>query len=349
VTMTGTEAADSRPALLLRARLGGIAGRALLVVLAGWLVWNAVAGPLQFLDVALAGLRTGALYALVALGYTLVYGIIGLINFAHGDVFMLGAVVTSILLEERLGVDSPGARGWALSGVVLVVVMAMGAMVNLTAERLVFRRLRTAPRLASLIAAVGLSFVLQWVGLLLNGSGQRIWPTVVPDGGLVLGAATIDWSTVVVTGVTIPLLLGLSYVVRRTRRGKAMRATSQDHDAARLMGIDVDRTIALTFALGGALAGAAGMLYFATFGATSYDVGFQFGLIAFTAAVLGGIGSLPGAVLGGYIIGEIQALNDGLPHGFGQGWSQSMVFSGLILLMVFRPEGIFGERPVESV
>ncbi len=349
MTLTGAEAADSRPVLRVRERVGRFLGLALLVAVAGWLGWNLVAGPEQFVDVTLAGLRGGALYALLALGYTLVYGIIGLINFAHGDLFMLAAVFTSILLAERLGVVSPGARGWALAVVVLVVVMALGAGLNLTAERLVFRRLRTAPRLASLIAAVGLSFLLQWMGLQLNGSGQRIWPAVVPNGGLVLGPVTIDWSTLVVTGVTIPLLLALSHVVQRTSRGRAMRATAQDQDAARLMGIDVDRTIAFTFAVGGALAGAAGMLYFATLGGTNYSIGYQFGLIAFTAAVLGGIGNLPGAVLGGFLIGEIQALNDGLPHSLGQGWSQSVVFSVLILVMVFRPEGILGERTVDNV
>jgi branched-chain amino acid transport system permease protein len=349
MTLTGAEAADSRPVIRLRARVGRALGLALVAALACWLVWNFAAAPQQFVDVAVAGLRPGALYALVALGYTLVYGIIGLINFAHGDLFMLAAVFTSILLAERLGVVAPGGRAWALASAVLVVVMVVSAGINITADRLVFRRLRTAPRLASLIAAVGLSFFLQWVGLQLNGSGQRIWPAVVPNGGLVLGPVTIDWSTLVVTGVTIPLLLVLSHLVQRTGRGRAMRATAQDRDAARLMGIDVDRTISFTFAVGGALAGAAGVLYFATLGGTNYSIGYQFGLIAFTAAVLGGIGSLPGAVLGGYLIGEIQALNDGLPHSLGQGWSQSVVFSVLILVMVFRPEGILGERTVDNV
>jgi len=349
VTFTAVEAADSRPVLLLRERIGRVAGVALVAALGAWLVWNFVSAPLQFVDVAVAGLRVGALYALVALGYTLVYGIVGLINFAHGDLFMLASVFTSILLEERLGVTSPGPRSWALTVLVLVAVMAACAGINVSAERVVFRRLRSAPRLASLIAAVGLSFVLQWLGLQLNGSGQRIWPTVVPNGGLVIGPVTIDWSTLVVAGVTIPLLVALTYVVSRTRQGRAMRATSQDPDAARLMGVNVDRTIAFTFGLGGALAGAAGLLYFATFGNTNYVDGYQFGLIAFTAAVLGGVGNLPGAVLGGFLIGQIQALNDGLPHGFGQGWSQSVVFAVLILVMVFRPQGILGERATDKV
>jgi len=349
VTITSAEAADSRPAFVVKDYVGRVLGAILLAGVAAWLVWNLVTAPLQFIDVALAGLRSGSLYALIALGYTLVYGIIGLINFAHGDLFMLASVSASILLTERLGADSPSPRSWALALVVMVVVMGIGAGVNVSAERLAYRRLRRAPRLASLITAVGISFILQWVGLHLNGSGQRIWPTVVPNGGVQVGPVTIDWSTIVVTGATVPLLLALSWVVRRTRQGIAMRATSQDHDAAQLMGIDVNRAISFTFALGGAMAGAAGLLYFATFGNTNYSDGYQFGLIAFTAAVLGGVGNLQGAVLGGFLIGEIQAFNDGLPHGLGQGWSQSVVFGVLILVMVFKPEGILGTRTTDKL
>jgi branched-chain amino acid transport system permease protein len=349
MTMTVVEAADSRPVLLLREKVFRGAGASVLVLLAAWLVWNLTAGPQQFVDVALAGLRIGALYGLVALGYTLVYGIIGLINFAHGDLFMLASVFSSILLVERLGADSNSPRNWALMLVALLAVMAACAGINTAAELLAYRRLRRAPRMASLVAAIGLSFILRWVGLGLNGSGQRIWPTIIPLGGVTIGPVTIDWSTLVVTAVTVVLLSGLAYVVQRTRQGKAMRATSQDPDAASLMGIDVNRTIAFTFALGGALAGAAGLLYFETFGNTNYSDGFQFGLIAFTAAVLGGVGNLLGAVLGGYLIGLIQAFNDGLPYGLGQAWSQSVVFGVLILLLVFMPEGILGHRTIEKV
>ncbi len=349
MTITLVEAADSRPALLLREKVFRSVGVVLLLALTAWLGWNFVDGPQQFVDVAMAGLRIGALYGLVALGYTLVYGIVGLINFAHGDLFMLASVFSSMLLVTWLGAETPGARSWALMAVVLVIVMVACAGINVAAEIGAFRRLREAPRLASLVAAVGLSFVFRWVGLQLNGSGQRIWPTLVPEGGIELGPVTIDYATLVVTGVTLPLLLALAYVVSRTRQGKAMRATAQDQELARLMGIDVNRTIAFTFAIGGGLAGAAGLLYFETFGNTNYSDGYQFGLIAFTAAVLGGVGNLPGAVLGGFLIGLIQAFNDGLPHGFGQGWSQSVVFSVLILLLVFRPEGILGTRTVEKV
>jgi branched-chain amino acid transport system permease protein len=321
----------------------------LLLLAAAWLVWNFVGSPQRFADVALDGLSVGALYGLIALGYTLVYGIIGLINFAHGDLFMLGSVFSSIVLVTWLGADGGGARNWLLLGLVLVLVMLVCAGINATADLLAFRRLRRAPKLASLIAAVGFGFVFRWLGLQLNGSGERLWPTIIPSGAVSVGSVRVDYSTLVVTGVTVPLLLALTYVVQRTRHGKAMRATSQDQDAARLMGINVDRTISLTFAIGGGLAGAAGLLYMETLGDTNYTDGTQFGLIAFTGAVLGGVGNLLGAVIGGYVIGLVQAFNDGLPHGLGQAWSQSVVFVVLIVLLVVRPEGILGKRPSENV
>ena len=349
MTSTTIEAADSRPVLLRRERIGRWAGSGLLVLLVGWLLWNLVLDPVRFVDLTLAGLRTGSLFALIALGYTLVYGIIGLINFAHGDLFMLSSVVASLLLVQRLGADSSSPRSWLLTIPVLLVVMAFGAGVNAAAERLTFRRLRSAPRLASLIVAVGLSFIFQWFGLLLNGSGEHVFTSIIPRGGIAVGPVVVDWSTLVVTGVTIPLLLVLSHLVTGTRRGRAMRATAQDRDVATLMGVNVNATIAFTFAVGGALAGAAGVLHFVTFGDTNYNLGFEYGLIAFTAAVLGGVGNLPGAVLGGYLIGLAQAYNDGLPLGLGQQWSQSVVFGLLILLMVFKPEGILGTRMVEKV
>jgi branched-chain amino acid transport system permease protein len=349
MAITAVEAAESRPAMLRKEKIERWLGILLLVGVTVWLIWNFLAGPTQFVNVAMAGLRLGAIYALIALGYTLVYGIIELINFAHGDLFMLGSVFSSIILVNWFGAQTGTLSGWGLMLVTLIIVMALCAALNVSAERVAYRRLRRAPKLAPLITAVGISFIFQWFGLFLNGSSQKNWTKVIPDGGLQIGPITIDWSTIVVIAVTVPLLLLLSWIVRQTRQGKAMRATAQDQDAARLMGINVDRTIAFTFALGGAMAGAAGLLYLETFGTTRYDAGFQLGLIAFTAAVLGGIGNLQGAVLGGVLIGLIQGFNDGLPYGLGQKWSQTVVFTVLILLMVFKPEGILGKPTIEKV
>jgi len=321
---------------------------AILLFAAVWLIANFVAAPAQSSSALVDGINNGALYALIALGYTLVYGIIELINFAHGDLFMLGSVFSAFFLVDWLGFDQPGAG--AILGLVLTLVCAMlfCATINVAAERVAYRRLRRAPKLASLITAVGLSFIFQWVGLEWNGSAPKQWPSVV-NGDFHIGSVKIEYTTILVIVITIPLLLGLTYIVKRTRQGKAMRATAQDQDAARLMGINVDRTIAFTFALGGAMAGAAGTLYIQSIGTTRYDSGFQLGLIAFTAAVMGGIGNLNGAVLGGLLIGVIQGLNDGAPYGLGQRWSQTVVFTILILIMVFKPEGILGKPTTEKV
>jgi branched-chain amino acid transport system permease protein len=325
------------------------AGALILIGLGGWLIVNFVKSPSQFFAAALEGLQNGTLYALIALGYTLVYGIIELINFAHGDLFMLGTIASGVVLTNILGQDTPGLSGWIGLLITLVTVMAFCATINVAIEFLAYRRLRRAPKLAPLITAVGMSFILQFVGLRWNGSTPKQWPTVLPAGGFSIGGVLISWDFLVVIAVTIPLLLIMTFIVQRTKQGKAMRATAQDQDAARLMGINVNRTISFTFALGGALAGAAGLFYQQTVGTTSYNVGFQLGLIAFTAAVLGGIGNLTGAVLGGVLIGLIQGLNDGLPYALTQRWSQTVVFTVLILLMVFKPEGLLGKPSTEKV
>ncbi|MGB7979384.1 MAG: branched-chain amino acid ABC transporter permease [Candidatus Nanopelagicales bacterium] len=348
-TATAIESAEMRIAMTRKEAVGRLLGVVLLAGVFAWLVWNLLASPTQFFNSLLYGIGNGALYALIALGYTLVYGIIELINFAHGDLFMLSTIFSAVVMVDLLGADASSPRNWALMLLALVGAMAFGATINVVIERVAYRRLRRAPKLASLITAVGMSFILQFIGLKWNGTTPRQWPTVVPAGGIGVGDVTIQYTTIMVVSFTIPVLLLLTYVVQRTKQGRAMRATAQDQDAARLMGINVDRTIAFTFALGGAMAGAAGLLFLQSVGTTRYDFGFQLGLIAFTAAVLGGIGNLAGAVLGGFLIGIIQGLNDGLPHSLGQKWSQTVVFSILILVLVFKPTGILGQPTVEKV
>ncbi len=325
-------------------------GIGLLVVAVLWLIWNFVSDFALTLEVSLLGLCNGALYALVALGYTLVYGIIELINFAHGDLFMLCSVFSAYMLTEWLGYTNPSYQAWGAFVLTMAAAMAAGAIVNVIIERLAYRRLRGAGKLAPLITAVGVSFILADIGLLWNGSVPKSIPTVIGVGHLTIGTTIdIQWSYIITVLITIPLLLALQWVVNHTRQGKAMRATAQDPSAARLMGIDVNRTIAFTFLLGGAMAGAAGVMYVQNNGTTRFDLGLQFGLIAFTAAVLGGVGNLGGAVLGGFLIGLIQGLNDGAPHGLGQGYSQTVVFTILITFMVFRPTGILGSTVTDKV
>ncbi len=314
-----------------------------------WLGLNLTNDPKQFAQVTVNGLNNGLLYALIALGYTLVYGIIELINFAHGDLFMLGAVFSFSVLTEFLGATGPSATNYALLLVVLLLTMLFCAFINVSIERLAYRRLRNAPRLAPLITAVGMSFVLQWIGLKWIGSNPVNVNTVLPSTDFEVAGIIIAVKTLIIFAVTIPLLIVLAFIVNKTRRGRAMRATAQDKDASRLMGIDVNQTITFTFAIAGAAAGAAGIMWAQTTGTVAYNLGFQLGLIAFTSAVLGGVGNLYGAVLGGIIIGLIQSYNDGLAIGPGQRWSQTMVFTILILLMVYRPGGLLGETAQEKV
>lgn len=316
-----------------------------------WVIASFVSGPKQFTQVFAIGLSNGALYALIALGYTMVYGIIELINFAHGDLFMLGSVFAAIILEEKFGQIAPSAKAWVLLAITMVLVMALCAVLNMLIERLAYRRLRNAPKLAPLITAVGVSFILQNLGLMswMTGSAPRSRKSVLPASSIKVGPIDIRIKYIVVVAITVPLLLLMSYIVQRTRVGKAMRATAQDRDASLLMGIDVNRIISYTFALGGALAGAAGTLFVQVNGQTRYDAGFRLGLIAFTAAVLGGVGNLLGAVIGGVLIGVIQGLNDGAPLFLGQKWTQTVMFAILILMVIFRPGGIFGAAQQEKV
>lgn len=341
--------AGQRRALNAGALTVNILGGLILVGVAVWLGVNLVNDPAQFMTVAFVGLRNGALYALIALGYTMVYGIIQLINFAHGDLFMLGTLMAALVTTTIFHATEPSATGFAVLILALVVSMLFCGTINVGIERFAYRRLRRAPKLAPLITAVGMSFILQFIGLKWNGSGQRQWQSIIPKTKIELGGATLEVRALMVFAVAIPLLIALTYLVSKTRQGKAMRATAQDQDAARLMGINVDRTISFTFALGGALAGAAGLMYQQVIGTTNYTLGYQLGLIAFTSAVLGGIGNLTGAVLGGLLIGLIQGLNDGLEFGLGQQWSQSVVFTILILLMVFKPAGLLGKPVTEKV
>jgi len=314
-----------------------------------WLGLNLTSDPKQFAQVTVNGLNNGLLYALIALGYTLVYGIIELINFAHGDLFMLGAVFSFSVLTEFLGATGPSTKNYALLLIVLLLTMMFCAFINVSIERLAYRRLRNAPRLAPLITAVGMSFVLQWIGLKWIGSNPVNVNTVLPSTDFQIAGIVIAVKTLIIFAVTVPLLIVLAFIVNKTRRGRAMRATAQDKDASRLMGIDVNQTITFTFAIAGAAAGAAGIMWAQTTGTVAYNLGFQLGLIAFTSAVLGGVGNLYGAVLGGIIIGLIQSYNDGLAIGPGQRWSQTMVFTILILLMVYRPGGLLGETAQEKV
>ncbi|MGH3103118.1 MAG: branched-chain amino acid ABC transporter permease [Gaiellaceae bacterium] len=326
-------------------------GLALVGLVVLWLIVNLFKTPSLFGNVFFIGLANGAVYGLVALGYTLVYGILQLINFAHGDVFAISGLVASSFIISALALDTDDAVLIVIGGMALtlLVIMALFAGVNALIELVAYRRLRHAPRLAPLITAVGMSFIVQNVALGIYDVEFRSVPAFIPrTDAFTIGDIGLAWNKLAVIVITVPVLALLTWFVTSTRQGKAMRAVAQDRDASAMMGINVNRTISVTFALAGALAGAAGILYLLQFN-MRYDTGFELGLIAFTAAVLGGIGNLSGAVLGALLIGFIQAFNEGLTwYTPGSDWTRSIVFGILIAILVFRPEGLLGERTPEG-
>jgi len=304
----------------------------------------------ELLTALMIGLANGLIIALIAIGYTLVYGILELINFAHGDVFMLGTAFTFFALGfivDGLGLEARSTAALAATFIALPFIMLLTAVINASIERAAYRPLRNAPRLAPLISAIGMSFVLLNVGLILLGPSQRAVPPVMPKETVIAfpsGAEFIGTEHIIVAAVTVPLLLLLRWFVGSTRQGKAMRATAQDREASGLMGIDVNRTISLTFLIAGALAGAAGLVVALYYGQTNFNFGFQFGLLSFTAAVLGGIGNLTGATFGGIVIGLIMAMSDRYLEAR---WTSVIVFSILILVLIFRPTGLLAEKQSE--
>ena len=326
-------------------------GLFLVALVVFWLLVNFVQSPTDFVNVMLIGLTNGAVYGVVALGYTLVYGILQLINFAHGDVFALGGLFASTMIVSVIGLEKDAGVPAILGGMVLtlVVVMAFFALINAAIERVAYKPLRGAPRLAPLITAIGASFIVQNVGLAIYDVNFRSVPEFIPRTNVFeIGGISYTWNKLAALIIVVPLLVLLTWFVQRTRQGKAMRAVAQDTEASAMMGIDVNRTISVTFMIAGALAGAAGIVFLLQFN-MRYDTGFELGLIAFTAAVLGGIGNLTGAVVGAVVIGLIQAFNEGLSwFAPGSDWTRTIVFGILILILVFRPEGILGERTPEG-
>ena len=295
------------------------------------------------------GVSNGAIWALVAIGYTLVYGIVELINFAHGEVFMIGSFV-SFSIWSTIGLTlTTGALGVVFGLIVtLIVAMIASGSLNLLIERVGYKPLRNAPTLAPLITAIGFSFILQNVGLEWYGGSQKSVDDLIraQTDFFTIGGVHITHADVLAVAVTVPLVLFVAGFISKSRLGKAMRATAQDPEAARLMGINVDTTISATFLIGGMLAGAAGLIYALYQTTIAFDQGFEAGLIAFTAAVMGGIGNLWGAVLGGVIIGCIQQIAD---DRLGGGtWTAAIVFAYLVIIMVFRPQGLLGDETREA-
>ena len=297
-----------------------------------------------------AGIALGSVYALIAMGYTLVYGILFMINFAHGEVFMWGTFTSffaAVALNEAGMMDS---APWLAFGLVLLTSMLVSMLVAVLLERIAYRPLRGAPRLVPLITAIGASLVLQYTARGFYGSGVRAFPSFnLFAGSVTLGPITITVTRLVVILAAIGLMIGLYFFINRTRTGRAMRAVSEDKDVAAMMGINVDRIIVTTFAIGGLLAGAAGILYTLMFNQVHFFMGFLPGIKAFTAAVLGGIGNIVGAALGGLILGVLEQVGPNLfLSGYGipspNQLQDVIAFTVLVIVLIFRPWGLLGRK-----
>jgi branched-chain amino acid transport system permease protein len=297
-----------------------------------------------FLQQLVNGVTLGSIYGLIAIGYTMVYGILGMINFAHGDVYMVGAFIALIAF---LGLLALGLT--ALPLILLLVLLATMLLTSVwgwTVERLAYRPLRGSFRLAPLITAIGVSIVLQNFVQLSQEARVKALPPQIHGGLALLGQTRISFNQILVILATVTLLAGFTYLIARTPLGRAQRACSQDMKMAALLGVDVDRTIALTFVMGAALAAVAGLMHLLLYGVIDHYIGFVAGVKAFTAAVLGGIGSLPGAMLGGLLIGLIETFWAGY---FSAEYKDVAAFSVLIIVLIFMPSGLLGRQEIEKV
>ncbi|MDD5029625.1 MAG: branched-chain amino acid ABC transporter permease [Rhodoferax sp.] len=301
-----------------------------------------------FIQQIINGLVLGSMYALVALGYTMVYGIIGLINFAHGEVLMVGALTSwSIigLMQEAM----PGAPGWLILLISLVIACVVAAALNFTIEKLAYKPLRNSPRLAPLITAIGMSILLQTLAMIIWKPNYKPYPNPIGGDPIEIGGAVISITQVIILAVTVITLAVLMYLVNYTRLGRAMRATAENPNVAALMGVKPDVVISATFVIGAVLAAVAGIMYAANYGTVQHTMGFLPGLKAFTAAVFGGIGNLAGAVVGGLALGIIESLGAGyigiITGGvLGSHYSDIFAFIVLIVVLTLRPSGLLGER-----
>ncbi|MBO4278574.1 MAG: branched-chain amino acid ABC transporter permease [bacterium] len=281
------------------------------------------------------GLQTGSVYALVALGYSMVYGIIKLLNFAHGDIIMVGAYMVYYAIAS-----------FALPPVIAIIMaVAVSTLLGVTVEKVAYTPLRSAPRLSLLITAIGVSFLLENGAQLLFGADQKSMDPMI-NGSVSIGSVNVSYAAIVTILVSVAIMIVLNIVVNKTKAGKAMRAVSEDMGAAQLMGISLNRTISMTFAIGSALAGVASVLYLCAYPQASPTMGSMLGIKAFVAAVLGGIGSIPGAMIGGFTIGILEALVAAL--GFSM-WKDAAVFLVLIIVLLFKPTGFLGKKIQEKV
>ena len=296
-----------------------------------------------FISQALNGLQLGAIFALVALGYSMVYGIISLLNFAHGDVIMVGAYAAWLIMVNLTALGLPI---WLVSAIAIVIAIATSVLLGMGIEKVAYAPLRQAPRLSLLITAIGVSYLLENLAQLVFGSGGKRVPAIINIGTIEIGEFSLSGISLITLAVSLVSMAALIILVYKTKMGKAMRAVSEDMGTARLMGVNVNSTISFTFALGSALAGIGAVLYCCAYPQISPTMGSMLGLKAFVAAVLGGIGSIPGAVIGGFAIGMMETIVSAIGLST---WKDAVVFAVLILVLIIKPTGILGKKTAEKV
>lgn len=295
-----------------------------------------------FISQLINGLQLGSIYALVALGYSMVYGIISLLNFAHGDIIMVGAYAAWFVMTA-LTANIPF---WIVTVIAIIFAVVVCTLLGVGIEKVAYAPLRSAPRLSLLITAIGVSYFLENLAQMVFGAGAKTVPKILSIGSFNIGTTNVSWTSVVTLGVCIVAMVILTVFVRKTKMGKAMRAVSEDVGTAQLMGINPNRTISLTFAIGSALAGIGSILYCCSYPQAAPTMGSMLGLKAFVAAVLGGIGSIPGALVGGFAIGVAETLVSAIGLSV---WKDAVVFFILIVVLIFKPAGILGKNKIEKV
>ncbi len=312
-----------------------------------WLTYAAINYPFDFSISAVIGIAKGAIYALIALGFGLIYRTTELINLAHGEVFMIGAVVSTFFLIEVFNATTPSASNWILLIIVLIISMAVSAGLSLSTEVVIFKRLRGGNKLAPLIASIGLALVIQNIALKINGSGPKKFDSIVPRKPAYPTLVPELERTLVVLIFTLPIIFACSYLATKSKNGLAIRAVSESYEVASMVGVNVNKTIQRVFIIAGVSAGAAGVMYSQQFRVSSYALGVQVGLVAYAAAIIGGVHTIRGTVFGGFFVGILEALSNGVPSGLGYRWSETAIFSVFILMLVYRPYGLLGDKPDE--
>ena len=314
-----------------------------------WLLYSAVKYPNEFATSFVLGIANGSIYALIAVGFGLIYNTTKILNLAHGEMFMLGAVSSTFFLVELFGATSANLSNFLLLFLAVILAMVLGASVSWLTNVAVFSHLKTKQKMAPVVASLGVALIIQNVAIKWNGSGPKEFASIIPPALPYRAFWPSVERTLVVLIVTLPIILAAIWIITKSRNGLAIRAISDDDATAQLMGINVARTISWTYLIGGACAGAAGVIYAQQFQISNYSLGMEIGLIAYAAAIIGGVGQIKGTVYGGLLIGVVEALSDGVTSGLGYRWSQTAIYAVFILMLVYKPQGLWGTKESENV